>query len=94
MKRITATIPIVMANVHDPVGLGFVNSLAQPGGNVTGLATLTVEIGGKNLELLREVLPRLSSLGVLVKPVQSGRTHLRERDRANCLSDRDQGDTP
>jgi putative ABC transport system substrate-binding protein len=68
MRRVTATIPIVMANVHDPVGLGFVKSLAHPGGNVTGLATLTVELGGKNLELLREVLPRLSSLAVLVNP--------------------------
>jgi putative ABC transport system substrate-binding protein len=68
MRRVTATIPIVMANVHDPVGLGFVKSLAHPGGNVTGLATLTVELGGKSLELLREVLPRLSSLAVLVNP--------------------------
>jgi len=82
MKRITATIPIVMANVHDPVGLGFVKSLAQPGGNVTGLATLTVEIGGKNLELLREVLPRLSSLGVLVNPSNpAARPFLNEIER-------------
>jgi len=82
MKRLTATIPIVMANVHDPVGLGFVKSLSYPGGNVTGLATLTVEIGGKNLELLREVLPRLSSLGVLVNPSNpAARTFVSEIER-------------
>lgn len=68
LRRATPTIPIVMANVHDPVGLGFVKSLAHPGGNVTGLATLTVELGSKNLELLKEVLPRLSSVAVLVNP--------------------------
>ena len=68
VKAAAPTIPIVMANVHDPVGLGFVKSLARPGGNVTGLATLTVELGGKNLELLKEVFPRLSSVAVLVNP--------------------------
>jgi putative tryptophan/tyrosine transport system substrate-binding protein len=68
VRRATAKIPIVMANVHDPVGLGFVKSLARPGGNITGLATLTVEIGGKNLELLKEVLPRLSTVAVVVNP--------------------------
>ena len=68
VRRATTKIPIVMANVHDPVGLGFVKSLAHPGGNVTGLATLTVEIGGKNLELLKEVLPRLSTVAVVVNP--------------------------
>jgi putative ABC transport system substrate-binding protein len=54
--------------VHDPVGLGFVKSLARPGDNITGLASLTVELGGKNLELLREVLPRPSRVAVLVNP--------------------------
>ena len=68
LRQVTTTLPVVMANVHDPVGLGFVKSLARPGGNVTGLATLTVELGSKNLALLREVLPRLSSLAVLVNP--------------------------
>ena len=68
LRKVTSTIPIVMANVHDPVGLGFVKSLARPGGNVTGLATLTVELGGKSLDLLREVLPKLSRVAVLVNP--------------------------
>ena len=68
LRKVTSTIPIVMANVHDPVGLGFVKSLARPGGNVTGLATLTVELGGKSVDLLREVLPKLSRVAVLVNP--------------------------
>ncbi len=68
LRKATSTIPIVMANVHDPVGLGFVRSLARPGGNITGLSTLTVELGGKGVELLKEVLPSLSRVAVLVNP--------------------------
>jgi putative ABC transport system substrate-binding protein len=59
-KEATATIPIVMIQGGDPVGSGFVASLAQPGGNITGLATLRPELSGKRLELLKEVVPRLS----------------------------------
>jgi putative ABC transport system substrate-binding protein len=59
-KEATSTIPIVMAQDSDPVGSGFVASLARPGGNVTGLSTLHPTISGKRLEILREVLPRLS----------------------------------
>jgi putative ABC transport system substrate-binding protein len=59
-KEATSTIPIVMAQDSDPVGSGFVASLARPGGNVTGLSTLHPTISGKRLELLKEVLPRLS----------------------------------
>jgi putative ABC transport system substrate-binding protein len=59
-KAATSTIPIVMAQDSDPVGNGFVASLARPGGNVTGLSTLHPTISGKRLEILREVLPRLS----------------------------------
>ncbi|HEX2931788.1 MAG TPA: ABC transporter substrate-binding protein [Candidatus Binatia bacterium] len=64
-KEATATIPIVMTQVGDPVGSGFVASLARPGGNVTGLSTLAPEIGGKQLELLREIVPRLFRVAVL-----------------------------
>jgi putative tryptophan/tyrosine transport system substrate-binding protein len=64
-KKATATIPIVMAMDIDPVGNGFVASLARPGGNITGLSTLFPEIGGKRLELLRDIVPRLSRVGVL-----------------------------
>jgi len=59
-REATSTIPIVMAQDSDPVGSGFVASLARPGGNVTGLSTLHPTISGKRLEILKEVLPRLS----------------------------------
>jgi putative ABC transport system substrate-binding protein len=64
-KEATSTIPIVMAQDIDPVGTGFVASLARPGGNITGLASLTPEISGKQLELLKEIVPRLSRVAVL-----------------------------
>jgi putative tryptophan/tyrosine transport system substrate-binding protein len=64
-KEATVSIPIVMAQDADPVGSGFVASLARPGGNITGLATLAPEISGKRLELLKEVVPRLSRVVVL-----------------------------
>jgi putative ABC transport system substrate-binding protein len=64
-KRATATIPIVMAFDDDPVGNGFVASLARPGGNVTGLSSLAPEISGKQLELLKEIVPGLSRVAVL-----------------------------
>ena len=61
----TTSIPIVMATGGDPVGLGLVASLARPGGNVTGLTTLSRELSGKRLEMLREALPRASRIGML-----------------------------
>jgi putative tryptophan/tyrosine transport system substrate-binding protein len=64
-KEATAMIPIVMAQDFDPVGTGFVTSLARPGGNITGLSTLSPDISGKQLELLKEILPRLSRVAVL-----------------------------
>ena len=64
-KEATVTIPIVMTQVGDPVGNGFVASLARPGGNITGLSSLAPEIGGKQLELLKEVIPKLSRMAVL-----------------------------
>ena len=63
-KEATSTIPIVMGFDHDPVGNGFVASLARPGGNMTGLANLAPEITGKQLELLKEIVPRLSRVAV------------------------------
>ena len=59
-KAATSTIPIVMAQDPDPVGNGFVASLAHPGGNITGLSTLAPELNGKKLEILKEVIPRIS----------------------------------
>jgi putative ABC transport system substrate-binding protein len=64
-RELTSTIPIVMAFDDDPVGSGFVASLARPGGNVTGLSSLALEIGGKQLELLKEIIPRLSRVAIL-----------------------------
>ena len=64
-KAATATIPIVMARDTDPVGNGFVASLARPGGNVTGLSSLAPEISGKQVEILKQVVPVLSRLAVL-----------------------------
>jgi putative ABC transport system substrate-binding protein len=64
-KKATVTIPIVMTFDPDPVGSGFVASLARPGGNITGLSTLASEISGKQLELLKEIVPRLSRVAVL-----------------------------
>jgi putative ABC transport system substrate-binding protein len=64
-KRATTTIPIVMMAAGDPLGSGLVASLARPGGNVTGMSLMTPHLGGKRLELLKEVLPRLSSVAVL-----------------------------
>ncbi len=61
----TKTIPIVMIAVSDPVSLGFVASLARPGGNITGLSTQAPELGGKRLELLKEIVPKLSRVAVL-----------------------------
>jgi putative tryptophan/tyrosine transport system substrate-binding protein len=64
-KEATVTIPIVMAFDNDPVGNGFVVSLARPGGNITGLSTYYPEISGKQLELMKEIVPRLSRVAVL-----------------------------
>ena len=64
-KGATSTIPIVMAFDDDPVGIGFVATLARPGANTTGLSSLAPEISGKQLELLNEVIPKLSRVAVL-----------------------------
>jgi putative tryptophan/tyrosine transport system substrate-binding protein len=63
-KEATSTIPIVMAQDADPVGTGFVMSLARPGGNITGLSRLAPELNGKRLELLKEIIPKLSRVAV------------------------------
>ncbi len=63
-KEATSTIPIVMTQDTDPVGNGFVASLARPGGNITGLSTLAPELSGKRLELLKEIVPKLSRVAV------------------------------
>jgi putative tryptophan/tyrosine transport system substrate-binding protein len=67
-KRATATIPIVMTNTPDPVQLGLVASLARPGGNITGTTTLSVDLSLKQLELLKEAVPRASRVALLWNP--------------------------
>jgi putative tryptophan/tyrosine transport system substrate-binding protein len=64
-KEATTTVPIVMAQDNDPLGSGFVANLAKPGGNITGLANLTTELSGKQLELLKEIIPKLERIAVL-----------------------------
>ena len=82
-KEATVTIPIVMAQDSDPVGSGFVASLARPGGNITGLATLRPELSGKQLELLKEIIPKLSRVAVLGSSTQPGNVQtLREIELA------------
>ena len=70
-KEATSTIPIVMTNNGDPVRYGIVASLARPGANVTGMSTLNLEVVGKLLQLLKEAIPRLSRVAVLVNPANA-----------------------
>ena len=82
-KDATRTIPIVMAQDTDPVGNGFVASLARPGGNITGLSSYSAELNGKRLELLKEIVPRLSRLAVVGESTYPGNAQsLREVELA------------
>jgi putative tryptophan/tyrosine transport system substrate-binding protein len=81
-KNATKTIPIVITHVGDPVGSGLVASLAHPGGNITGLSGLAPELGGKRLELLKEVILRLSRVAVFGNPTTPANAQsLREMER-------------
>ena len=64
-KKATTTIPIVMANAGDPVGVGLVASLARPGGNITGISSLSPELNTKRLEILKDAVPKLARVGLL-----------------------------
>jgi ABC-type uncharacterized transport system substrate-binding protein len=75
-KEATGTIPIVMGFDNDPVGSAFVASLARPGGNITGLSTLAPEISGKQLELLKEIVPKLSRVAVIGTSTEPGNPQL------------------
>ena len=68
LQKATSTIPVVMANTLDPVGNGLVKTLARPGGNITGLSSLGGDVGGKHLEMLLSVAPKLSRVAVLLNP--------------------------
>lgn len=71
-KQATKTIPIVMITTADPVAAGLIDSLARPGGNITGLTLLTRELTGKQLELLKEVVPTTSRVGFLLDADSAG----------------------
>jgi len=74
LKDANVTIPIVMGFDDDPVGSGFINSLAQPGGNITGLSTLSPGLSGKQVEILKEIVPRLSRVAVFGSSIHPGTT--------------------
>jgi putative tryptophan/tyrosine transport system substrate-binding protein len=76
-RSATSTIPIVIATAGDPVGAGFARTLAQPGGNITGLSDLSSDLGAKLLELLLVAVPKLSNVGVLTNPGNSSHDSLR-----------------
>jgi len=69
VKKATTSVPLVMVAVGDPVGTGIAASLSRPGGNITGLSSIAPDLEGKRLELLREVVPKLSRVGVFWNPV-------------------------
>jgi putative tryptophan/tyrosine transport system substrate-binding protein len=77
-KKATSEIPILMSEVNDPITLGFVANLAQPGGNITGLSNLSPELSGKRLELLKEIIPRISRVALLAYRGVAMRTSIEE----------------
>ena len=81
LKKITNTIPIVMTTSTDPVGSGLIASFARPGGNVTGLTSVTGEIGGKHLELLKEIVPRLNRVAILMAEGRANDLFMKKRQR-------------
>jgi putative ABC transport system substrate-binding protein len=85
-KRATTTIPIVMANAADPVASGFVNSLARPGGNVTGLSRLVPDVIGKELELLAGAVPGVARIGILANPDNLLHEDILNRARDDALA--------
>src|SRR6516164_3032583 len=74
LQRESRTIPIVFAPAADPIGSGFVASLPRPGGNITGLSELASELDAKELEMLKDVLPRATRIGVLWNPTTPSHT--------------------
>src|SRR5690242_12680805 len=76
-KRATSTIPIVVATDPDPVGNGLVQSLARPGGNVTGLSLMIIDLSEKRLGLFKELVPYLTRLAILVDPRDGFSTRIR-----------------
>jgi len=85
-KNASATIPIVMGAVNDPIALGYVASLAHPGGNITGISNLSPELSGKRLDLVKEVIPKATRVAVLAYRAASMLTSIKEtKDAAQSL---------
>jgi len=87
VKKLTDTIPIVFVIVADPVGMGLVGSLARPGGNITGTSLMAIDLSGKLLSLLKEAVPNLSRVAVLVDPTNPFRQRTTKsfQDAAHAL---------
>jgi putative tryptophan/tyrosine transport system substrate-binding protein len=84
VKQLTDTIPIVMGAIDaDPVELGFIASLARPGGNITGFTGIPYDIAGKRLELLKETVPKASRAAILVDPSPAAEAHMKETESAS-----------
>ena len=81
-KNASATIPIVMGAVNDPIALGYVASLAHPGGNITGISNLSPELSGKRLELIKEIIPKATRVAVLAYRAAAMRTSIKETEDA------------
>jgi len=81
-KNASATIPIVMGTLNDPVALGYVASLAHPGGNITGISNLSPELSGKRLELVKEVVPKATRIAVLAYRTEAMRTSVKGTEDA------------
>jgi ABC-type uncharacterized transport system substrate-binding protein len=81
-KDATSTIPIMMSEVNDPIALGFVASLAHPSGNITGISNLSPELSGKRLELITEVIPKVSRVALLA--YRGVDAHEHRRDAIGC----------
>ncbi len=81
-KNASATISIVMGTVNDPIALGYVASLAHPGGNITGISNLSPELSGKRLDLVKEVIPKAARVAVLAYRAPAMRTSIKETEDA------------
>jgi len=73
-KAATSTIPIIMVSVADPIGVGLIASLAQPGGNITGVTNIGAELAGKRIEILKEIVPTASKVAVFINPADQNAT--------------------
>jgi ABC-type uncharacterized transport system substrate-binding protein len=73
-KAATSTLPIIMVSVADPIGVGLIASLAQPGGNITGVTNIGAELAGKRIEILKEIVPTASKVAVFINPADQNAT--------------------